>query len=243
MAKAEQKCPDCPPKGSPAYMTTFGDMMSLLLTFFVMLVSMANFEPTKFALTVQSVQGAFGVLESFPTVPIHPIVKIPRKTGDENKRKQALEDAQKVKEIVETKNLQDAVKVEITEEGFAIMLRDPVGFASGSADLKDQGKDILADIATIIKTNPGLKIRVEGHTDDVPISSARFQSNWDLSTSRSLSVVRLLAEKTTIDPGRMSAVGYGEHRPLVPNTSAEARAQNRRIQIFVDYMDESTIPR
>jgi chemotaxis protein MotB len=218
-------------------MSTFSDMTTLLLTFFVLLLSMANFEPVKYALTVQSLQGAFGVLETFPTVPIHPIVNIPKKTGDEQVKKQSLKDAEKIKQIIQTKNLKDAVKVDVTEKGIAIMLRDPVGFASGSADLKEQGKDILKDISDVIKGNPDLKVRVEGHTDNVPINSQRYRSNWELSSSRSLSVVQLFAEQTGIKPENMSAVGYGEYRPVASNATPEDRSKNRRIQIFVDYVN------
>jgi len=218
-------------------MTTFSDMTTLLLTFFVLLLTMANFEPIRYALTVQSLQGAFGVMETFPTVPIHPIVDIPKKTGDEQKKKQSLKDAEKVKQVIQTKNLEDAVKVDITEKGIAIMLRDPVGFASGSADLKEQGKDILKDISDIIKYNPELKVRVEGHTDNVPIRSQRYRNNWELSSARSLSVVQLLSGQTGIRPENMSAVGYGEYRPIAPNTTPEDRSKNRRIQIFVDYIN------
>lgn len=233
---AEKKCPECP-KPCAAWMATFSDLCTLLLTFFVLLISMASFEPVKFKMTSESLQGAFGVLESFPTVPIHPVVAIPKKTGDEQKRKQSLQDAKKIKEVVESKNLDDAVKVEVTETGIAIMLRDPVGFASGSADLKEQGKSILGDVGEIIKKNEGLKVRVEGHTDDVPIGG-RYRSNWELSSARSLSVVELLSKETGIQPQNMSAVGYGEFRPIVPNTSPENRSKNRRIQIFVDYLDK-----
>ena len=235
MAK-KKKCPDCPP-GAPVWMTTFSDLNTLLMTFFVLLVIMANFDPVKYALTVESIQGAFGVLETFPTVPIHPIVNIPKKTGDEQKKKQSLKDAEKIKQIVQTKNLQDAVKVDVTEKGIAIMLRDPVGFASGLADLKDQGKEILQDISEVVKSNPDLKVRVEGHTDNVPINSQRYRNNWELSSARSLSVVQLFSSQTGIKPENMSAVGYGEYRPIAPNTTPEERAKNRRIQIFVDYVN------
>lgn len=236
MAKKKKK-QDTPPRGSPAWMATFSDMTTLLLTFFVLLLSMANFDPIRYQLTVESLQTSFGVLESFPTVPIHPIIEIPKKTGDEQKKKRSLEDAEEIKEIVEKQKLEDAVKVEITDKGIAILLRDPVGFASGSAELKEQGKEILKDISEVIKKNPELKVRVEGHTDDVPIRSQRYRSNWELSSARSLSVVELLASQTGIHPQNMSAVGYGEHRPMVPNTDTQSRSQNRRIQIFVDYID------
>jgi chemotaxis protein MotB len=233
---AKKKCPECV-AGAPAWMSTFSDMTTLLLTFFVLLLSMANFDPVKYALTVESLQGAFGVLETFPTVPIHPIVDIPKKTGDEQKKKQSLKDAEKIKQIIQTKKMDEAVKVEVTEKGIAIMLRDPVGFASGSADLKDQGKEILREVSEVIKGNPELKVRVEGHTDDVPIRSNKYNSNWELSSARSLSVVQLLSSQTGIQPQNMSAVGYGEYRPLMPNTSTDNRSKNRRIQIFVDYIN------
>jgi len=236
MAK-KQKCPDCPP-GAPAWMSTFSDMTTLLLTFFILLISMATFDPVKIANLMDSMQGAFGIMETFPTIPIHPIVDIPKKTGDEQKKKQSLKDAEKIKSVIQDKKLDEAVKVEVTEKGIAILLRDPVGFASGSADLKDQGKDILKDISDVIKSNPSLKVRVEGHTDDVPIHSSRYRSNWELSSARSLSVVQLLSEQTGIQPQNMSAVGYGEYRPMVANTSPENRSKNRRIQIFVDYIND-----
>ena len=236
MAK-KKKVLECP-RGVPAWMVTFTDLITLLLTFFVLLLTMANFDPNKMKTLAESMQGAFGVLETFPTIPIHPVIEIPKKSGDEQKKKQSLKDAEKIKEVVQTKKMEDAVKVEITDKGIAIMLRDPVGFASGSADLKEQGKEILKDISDGKKENSDLKVRIEGHTDDVPINSPRYRSNWELSSSRSLSVVQLLAEQTGMKPENMSAVGYGEYRPLVPNTSPENRSKNRRIQIFVDYITD-----
>jgi len=237
MAK-KQKCPECVP-GAPAWMSTFSDMTTLLLTFFVLLLSMANFDPIKLKTLTESLQGAFGILDTYPTVPIHPVVNLPKRNKDEQKKKQSMKDAEKIKSMVQNKKLDDAVKVEVTEKGIAIMLRDPVGFASGSADLKDQGKEILKDISDVVKNNSDLKVRVEGHTDDVPINSNRYRSNWELSSARSLSVVQLFSEQTGIQPQNMSAVGYGEYRPIAPNTSPENRAKNRRIQIFVDYIDDN----
>ncbi len=173
------KCPPCK-KGLPAYIATFADLMSLLLCFFVLLISMASFEPTKFAVTTKSLQGAFGIMQSFPTVPVHPFTRIPKHSGDEQKKKQALKDAEKIKQTIESKNLDDAVKVTVTDEGIHIQLNDPVGFSSGSANLKAQGAGILADIGSIIKSNEELKVKVEGHTDDVPKNGGKFDSNWEL---------------------------------------------------------------
>lgn len=231
------KCPPCK-KGAPAYMMTFGDLMSLLLTFFVLLISMASFEPTKFKATTQSLQGAFGVLNSFPTIAVQPFIRIPKHSGDEQKKKQSLKDAEKIKQTIESKKLDEAVKVKVTDTGLHIQLNDAVGFGSGSADLKKTGEKILRELGGIIKTNQDLKIRVEGHTDDVPVNGGKYGSNWALSSARSLSVVELISDETGINPSNMSAVGYGEFRPLVPNTDKAARSKNRRIEIYVDYINK-----
>ena len=230
------KCEECV-KGAPAYMMTFGDLMSLLLTFFVMLLSMASFEPTKYALTVQSIQGSFGVLDSYPTVAIMPVVQIPKENSStESKKKESLNDAKKIEEAAESKQMEDAVKVKVTDTGIAVMLKDPVAFGSGSDKLKAKGTEILKDIGNIIKERKDIKIRVEGHTDDVPIHTERFDSNWELSTARALNVVKNISKSTGIPPQNMSGTGYGEFRPLVPNTSPQNRTKNRRIEIYIDYI-------
>lgn len=232
------KCQDCPPRGAPAYMLTFGDLMSLLLTFFVLLVSMASFEPVKFKMATESLQGAFGVLQSYPTVPIHPFIQVPLRNVKEARKKMSVEDARRLQQTIQTKGLSESMKVEMTEKGIAILLRNPSNFQSGSAELGEQGQAMIEDISNILKERPDLSVRVEGHTDDVPINSPQYRSNWELSSARALTVVRALAEKTIIQPANMSAVGYGEFRPLVPNTDENNRSQNRRIQIFVDYVNQ-----
>lgn len=233
---AKQKCPEC--EKCPPDMATFADLMSLLLTFFVLLVSMANFEVTKFKMTVQSLQGAFGVMESYPTIPVHTYMQIPKKSGDEKAKKNSLKDAEKVKQTIESKNMEDAVTVKVTDTGLHILLKDPVAFSSGSADLQNKGKEILTDIGGIIKQNENIKIRVEGHTDDIPVNGGKFGSNWALSSARALSVVQTLSDGTGINPANMSAVGYGEFRPMVDNVNPKSRAENRRIEIFVDYVQK-----
>ncbi len=234
MAKKE-KCPECA-AGSPAWMATFSDLCTLLLCFFVLLVSMANFDPKKYAVTASSLQGAFGVLETFPSVPIAPYIIQPRMGGDERKRKASTEVVKKIKKKVKQNDMKDGVKVKVTDTGIAIRLSNPITFAVGKADLKSKAKPILSDIIKILDEFPDKEIRVEGHTDDTPIRTAEYESNWDLSADRALSIVKFFAS-TGVPPSKMSAVGYGEFRPLVPNKDAESRAMNRRIEIFVEYMD------
>jgi len=103
-------------------------------------------------------------------------------------------------------------------------------FDSGSADLKPEGRAVLAKVAKSIKGVPDREVRVEGHTDDVPVRSAKFTSNWDLSAARAATVAKVLAEGG-VSPKLLAVVGYGEFRPLAPNDSAENRQKNRRIEI------------
>jgi chemotaxis protein MotB len=234
---AREKKKSDPPAGAPGWMVTWADMMSLLLCFFVMLISMASFDPAKFNAIANSFHNAFsGVLESFPTVLITRDIMIPKMGGDQQNKRMAIDASAKVRKAVEQQNLQDAIRVQVTETGIAIKIADPVGFESGSADLKPEVQTVLRDIAGIINEVPTSLIRVEGHTDNVPISTARFPSNWELSSARALNVVRHIARTGGINPARLSAIGYGEYRPIVPNTTSENRRTNRRIEIYVDYV-------
>jgi chemotaxis protein MotB len=111
-----------------------------------------------------------------------------------------------------------------------ISLPNDVLFDSGSAQLKKAGKDAIAQVAQALATFSDRQFLIAGHTDDQPIHSARFPSNWELSTQRAVDVTRFLVERG-LKPELLGAVGYGQFDPLVPNDSAEHRAQNRRIEI------------
>ena len=108
-----------------------------------------------------------------------------------------------------------------------------VQFHSGSSDLTDSSYDILDQIVDIMGQYPAYSLRIEGHTDNIPIKTARFPSNWELSVARAVNVVKYFAEVGNIDPHRLSAVGYGESRPVVANDTASNRAKNRRVEILL----------
>jgi len=239
MADGENKCPECPPEGAPEYMATYGDMMTLLLCFFVLLLSMAEMDAKKFEIAASSFQQALsGVMESLPTVAIHEEVIRPRLGGDDQNKKIAVEAVKRMRLFVQSdEELKEAIKVEVTDKGLAIRISDPVGFATGADQLEPKLREVLTGMLDIIQDIPDRDIRVEGHTDNVPISTARFPSNWELSAARSLSVVKLFYQGGE-DPAKLSAVGYGEFRPLVPNTSAQNMKKNRRIEIFVEYLQK-----
>ncbi len=240
MADQEQKCPECK-EGAPEYMLTYGDMMTLLLCFFVLLLSMANMDVKKFDVAASSFQKALnGVLESMPTVAIQPEVMTPRLGGMEQNKRMAAEVARTMREVMEQqekKELEDAIKVEVTDEGIAIKVSDPVGFEPGRAELKPEFTQVLGQMLEATRKLENKQIRVEGHTDDIPIQSFRYPTNWELSSARAAQVVKFL-HNSGEDPTRLSAVGYGEYRPVVPNTSAENRRKNRRIEVYVDFLEK-----
>lgn len=218
-------------------MLTWGDMCTLLLCFFVMLLAMSTIDPAKFNVAASSFQNAFsGVLESFPSVVITQDVLIPRMGGNEQNKRLAIDATRRIRKAVKSENLDDAIKVKVTETGLAVKVADPIGFDIGEADIKPELLGVLGQIAEVIGDVEGTQVRVEGHTDDIPIHTRKFPSNWELSAARALNVVKFLASRGNIDPSRLSAIGYGEYRPLLPNTSEKNRMQNRRIEIFVDYM-------
>ena len=226
-------------RGTPAYMLTWGDMCTLLLCFFVLLVAMSSTDIRKFSIAASSLHNALsGVLESFPSVMITQDVLQPRLGGDEQNKRLAIDASQRIRKAVKNENLDDAIKVKVTESGIAIQLANPIGFDIGEAEIKPELIGTLKEIAEIIGRVPGTEIRVEGHTDDLPIHTKSFPSNWELSSARALNIVKFFAAQGNIDPARLSAIGYGEYRPLYPNTSEANRMKNRRIEIFVEYLEK-----
>lgn len=124
------------------------------------------------------------------------------------------------------------VGVEITRRGVVVSLKEAGFFDSGSARLKKESVETLATIAGALNQYANM-FRIEGHTDNVPMRSAEFRSNWELSTIRATTVVHFLAETAGFDPGSLSAVGYGEYRPISGNESQDSRAKNRRVDIVL----------
>lgn len=225
--------------GAPAYMTTWGDMCTLLLCFFVMLLAMSTIDPNKFMVAASSFQNAFsGVLESFPSVLITKDILVPRLGGDEQNKRMAVDARRRIQRTVREEELQDAIKVEVTDKGIAIKITDPVGFDVGDAEIRPEFIQLLYEMAEIINRHPDTFIRVEGHTDNTPINTSEFPSNWELSAARALNIVKFFAYRCGIDPKRLSAVGYGEYHPVAPNDTPENRQKNRRIEIYVEYLEK-----
>jgi chemotaxis protein MotB len=128
--------------------------------------------------------------------------------------------------------LGNQVVVELDERGLAIRLKDSILFDSGKAEIKNELKDQIGKIGKIINKVDSY-IRVEGHTDNIPISNQYFKSNWQLSAVRAANVAEVLISESGISPAKISAVGYGEYKPIADNKTPEGRAKNRRVEILI----------
>jgi len=217
--------------GAPAWMVTYGDLMSLLLTFFVLIVSFSSIELIKFQKALGSLKGALGILPKQQSVIFQkePIIPQLSDYSERRIRKAATE----LRELIKKQGIDDKVKLEVTDKGILVRIDSPILFELGSADLKPEAFPILDKVIEMTRNWPN-EIRIEGHTDDLPIHTDKFPSNWELSTARALSVLKYFLKRGSVEPERLSAVGYGEYHPLVPNTSPENRAKNRRVEIYIE---------
>ena len=147
----------------------------------------------------------------------------------------ALSQARALLEKALSKEIEDKqVKLEMMEKGLVITVVGDVLFDSGKAKVRPQSFSILDKVATVLQENvPELNVGIEGHTDNVPIKFSGWKSNWELSTARALSVLHYLAEDKGVSPERVSAIGYGEYRPVSANSTKEGRQLNRRVEIVI----------
>ncbi len=240
---ADKKCPECE-AGAPAWMTTYGDMVTLLMAFFVMLFAFSNIDAQKFEQVMQSFQGSAGVLSGglsvqdqnliFEALPESSETVVDQSTVTQVEE-QLKELKKKIEEYIENNELDTEISIEFDTRGLIIRFKDNALFDSGKAELKKSSEQVLNFLGDLLKSEEFISraIRVEGHTDNVPIRTSRYPSNWELSTARSTNVVRFFIAKAKISPSRLSASGYSEYYPIADNTTSEGRAKNRRVDIVI----------
>ncbi|MCD6256576.1 flagellar motor protein MotB [Candidatus Aerophobetes bacterium] len=205
----------------PVWLTTFGDAMSLMLTFFVMLFAATSLNKSKIEPALGSLRGALGIMQKTkPAIVSTPLVVEPTQKI-----------AQQISQFVISKGLTGKVKVKLVRGGIRVSLASPILFELGKAELKQEIFPLLDEIAIILKKLPN-EIVVEGHTDNLPIHTKRFPSNWELSAARAINVAKYLIKKG-VSPSRVGVVGYADSRPIYPNDTPEHRASNRRVEIFI----------
>ena len=230
--KCKCECPEC----MPEWLATFGDLMSLLLCFFVLLLSMSTMDAKKISEAVGSLAGSMGVLNGGT------IVKTSKEKGSPTS--QTITPANQMdkeisKALAEFQELSknangNAISLEEGEEGFLIHLPADIAFKSGSAEISNEDSILfLKRLALIIKTlPPEVEVQVRGYTDNVPPpKDSIYQDNWELSGARAITVVKELI-KDRVKPTRLSAAAYGEFHPITTNATPQGRAKNRRVDII-----------
>ena len=270
---------DSGPAGSPAWMATFADLMSLLMCFFVIILSFSELDVIKYKQIAESMKDAFGVQQKMeltsipkgtsvvatefqPGIPEPtPIDRIEQVTTNQDLNSLRIgnpdaeeTEAREVKDLI-TEEMEmlieeteldaemlrrllraeiEAGQIDVESEGrtIVIRIREKGSFPSGSAELD------IGFLAVLDKTGYALneikgRIFIEGHTDNVPINTSRYGSNWDLSAARSVAVAERLLEGPRMDPIRLTISGHADTRPQAPNQSWEGRAQNRRVEVIV----------
>lgn len=273
----ENNCPACE-EGLPPWLATFADLMSLLMCFFVLLLSFAEMDVLKYKQVAGAMKLAFGVQRDVKAAEIPkgtsviaqqyspgkptevtPLEIMREKTTDDTKtnldytdstsrndqslaqaeamaaekaRQMAKEEAAELEHELASAIGEGLLEVEAFNDRVLIRIREKGSFGSGKADLKPAFAPILLQIAQVLKQRDGHFI-IAGHTDDVPIETRQFRSNWDLSAKRAATVVHFFIQKGDIDPERMEIRAHSDNQPLVPNDSWDNRAKNRRVEISV----------
>jgi chemotaxis protein MotB len=213
---------------APGWVVTYGDLMSLLLVFFVLVVSFSTTEIIKFRKAMGSLKGGSGFLE--PSTGSSPVSM----DAMMNLEREMETSISELTEILEEMQLETMVDYYQDEKGIRFVLKSPVLFDEARADLKPDIAPVLDQIAIIISKYPHERVIVEGHTDDTPIRTELYPSNWELSAARSMAVLQYYFKRNLIPPANLSSMGYGEYHPIVPNTTEANKSRNRRVEIFIE---------
>lgn len=207
------------------WLLTYADMITLLLALFIILFSISTISKVKLQRLVHDISGGFNNVDANNTPPNG------GQASDSGNTIEAMQAS--LQDYVKKNKLESKVQTQITKDGLVItLLTDRALYDSGSADLKPQTKQILDVVDAQLKTRPN-NVRVEGHTDNIPIHNDQFDSNWELSAARAVNVTRYFVEHDNLAPSRLSLAGYGQFRPKFPNDTDVHRAANRRIEILV----------
>jgi len=233
------------------WMVSYADFMTVLFAFFVVLFASAYQENRSIKKVSNAIHHGFVDLEPLhatqsdagsvnprlfpdPSVPSLPVELVIARTSNATVATgidiEALR--RQLEAAIGTELKEGQVTTSVTPEGFVISLKELGFFDSGQADLRPGAASKIEQIAKVLAQH-GFNLRVEGHSDDQPIHTAQFDSNWQLSTARAMAVLMLLVNESGLDPGKISVAGYGQYRPIADNAIAEGRRMNRRVDLVV----------
>jgi chemotaxis protein MotB len=223
-------------EGAPLWMVTYSDMITLILAFFILLFSFSVVDNAKFVEILSSFRvsllGSEGVLRG--SVDPSPIDEIGEFIEDHTDMDVITFET--IKTYIEEAGIKDIVDVFLEDRGIVLEISDAMLFDPAKADLKPESLDVLSSLAEVLRRVDN-RIIVEGHTDNVPINTFLFPSNWELSVARAVVVVRFLVEIKGLEPERFAANGHGEFHPVASNLTDEGRAKNRRVNVVISTID------
>lgn len=209
------------------WMVSYADFLTLLFCFFTAMFAISNVDTHKLGKFVDSMRQAFhsaGVPANGISVIDGVHVFVPSDAEIESQIKEMLDSL--------IRDLNGVVSVYRDKRGVTISVEDKIFFKTGFATLKEDARKVLDKVAAVLQQFPN-KIRIEGHTDNIPVQSGRFPSNWELSATRAISVAKYFVDNHDINPWRISTIGYAEFRPVASNDRPEGRAKNRRVDIVL----------
>jgi chemotaxis protein MotB len=224
------------------WLLSYADFITLLMIFFIIMYAMSNLDKEKYKQVASGLQNAMGgggggsIIGSDDGVAINEDIAPIDTSIAEVSEEEKLEYVKKtVDNYLKESGLFDSVETNIEERGLILSFKDSLFFDSAKADIKPEQAKKLVEIGKMLNQPIISKsyIRVEGHTDNVPIKNYAYKSNWDLSVIRASNVAQLLINQSGIKPDRISATGYGEFRPKVDNSTEDGRAKNRRVDILI----------
>jgi chemotaxis protein MotB len=242
-----------------SWLIPYADLLTLLLALFIVLYASSSVDAQKFRELSQVFSeiftGGTGMME-YPS-PVAPqqssdqdSKQVASSGNDEEKEKELgkeeldkqafLKDQEELKEIqekinqyIKTNNLEIQFVTKLTDEGLLLTIRDNVLFASGSAIVQGSDLSVAGELSALLEMNPPRNIIISGHTDNVPISNAEYDSNWELSVMRAVNFMKIILDNPKLDPQWFSAKGFGEFEPIADNATSEGRGQNRRVEVLI----------
>lgn len=223
-------------KGGAGWLATYGDLVTLLLTFFVLLFAFSSLDVEKFKKMMISFQGALGVMQGGKSLQEDPLPYGGASGYDAGEAKRqtqsTFEVERELRSFLKDNELDKDVSIKVDQRGVTVSLSDQFLFPLGGIDVRPEGKRILTRLGALLKGRiPALA--VEGHTDDRPLKGGPYMDNWGLSSIRAAVVASYMVDSGGLDPDIIQAVGYGSYRPAVPNDSEENRALNRRVDLVI----------
>lgn len=223
------------------WLLTYSDLITLLMIFFVVMYALSSINAKKFQAVAVSLSKAMGGGQSVMNNPGASFVpgfpgSLTVNESDTAVDTEETSDLERIRRelqaYIDENGLNGKVTVNLEERGVVLSFQDVALFPLGSAQLTPDAKNLIGAIGQILKKAPHY-LRVEGHTDNLPINTAQFPSNWELSVARATCVVQELISELKLNPEFLSAAGYGEFRPKVSNETANSRQQNRRVDIVI----------